>query len=71
MSPKGRHYMSLCVKLVREEKLLAPYRETFKRLVGGGRHLLENPNGKAPLDVPGRKPRLLFYGRDGEPEAGS
>lgn len=44
VSKKDGHYMSVCVRLVREEKLLAPYRETFKRFgLEVDDTLLENP----------------------------
>lgn len=44
VSKKDGHYMSVCVRLVREEKLLAPYRETFKRFgLKVDDTLLENP----------------------------
>lgn len=66
--------MSVCVRLVREEKLLAPYRETFKRfgLEVDDTLFGESKMAKGSLGRAGKKnPRLLFYGRDGEPEAGS
>lgn len=55
--------MNVCVRLVREEKLLALYKETFKRfglevddtLVG------ESKMARAPLDVPGRKSPVYYF----------
>lgn len=63
VTKKDGHYMVACVRLVREEKLLAPYRETFKRfglevddtLVG------ESKMDRKPLDVPGRKSPVYYF----------
>lgn len=63
VSNKDSRYMAACVRLVREEKLLAPYKETFKRfglevddtLVG------ESKMAREPLDVPGRKSPVYYF----------
>lgn len=63
VSKEDGHYMSVCVRLVREEKLLAPYRETFKRfgLEVDDTLFGESKMARAPLDVPGRKTPVYYF----------
>jgi len=63
VSKKDGHYMSVCVSLVREEKLLAPCRETFKRfgLKVDDTLFGESKMARAPLDVPGRKTPVYYF----------
>lgn len=63
VSKKDGHYMNVCLRLVREEKLLAPYRETFKRfgLEVDDTLFGESKMARAPLDVPGRKSPVYYF----------
>lgn len=63
VSKKDGHYMNVCVRLVREEKLLAPYKETFKRfgLEVDDTLFGESKMARAPLDVPGRKSPVYYF----------
>lgn len=63
VSKKDGHYMTVCVRLVREEKLLAPYKETFNRfgLEVDDTLFGESKMARAPLDVPGRKNPVYYF----------
>ena len=63
VSKQDGHYMNACVRLVREEKLLAPYKETFKRfgLKVDDTLFGESKMAREPLDVPGRKSPVYYF----------
>lgn len=63
VSKKDGHHMSVCARLVREEKLLAPYKEIFKRfgLEVDDTLMGESKMARAPLDVPGRKHPVYYF----------
>lgn len=63
VSQKDGHPMSACVRLVREEKLLAPYKEAFKRfgLEVDDTLMGESKMARAPLDVPGKKNPVYYF----------
>lgn len=63
VSKKDGHYMTVCKRLVREENLLAPYKEFFRRF---GLEVSESLAGESkmtrkPLDVPGRKSPVYYF----------
>lgn len=63
VSKKDGHPMSVCARLVREEKLLAPYKETFNRfgLEVDDTLMGESKMARAPLDVPGKKNPVYYF----------
>jgi len=63
VSKKDGHYMNVCARLVREEKLLAPYKEAFKRfgLEVDDALFGESKMARASLDAPGRKSPVYYF----------
>lgn len=63
VSTKDGHYMNVCRRLIKEEKMLQPYKEVFNRFGLDVDDLLlgDSKIGREPLDIPGRKSPVYYF----------
>lgn len=63
VSTKDGHYMNVCRRLIKEEKMLQPYKEVFNRFGLDVDDVLlgDSKIGREPLDIPGRKSPVYYF----------